>query len=154
MSSYGTGCERRIQPAAPGGSRIAARHAQAAAGPTEPSREVSYALYFPAQREGRCSSRAECLSRKAVVSRALVAAFCSALGLSRQTISAPCRARPRPVAVPLRGGTQSPRGSLAPGWPCRVRLLGRSPPPPRPPPSPPGAEANACLIHKTCLWTN
>lgn len=68
-------------------------------------RGVSYALYFPAQREGRCSSRAECLSRKAVVSRALVAAFCSALGLSRQTISAPCRARPRPVAVPLRGGT-------------------------------------------------
>lgn len=149
MSSYGTGCETRIQPAAPGGSRIAVRRAQAAAGPSEPSREVSYALYFPAQREGGCSSRAECLSRKAVVSRALIAAFCSALGVSRQMISAPCRARPRPVAVPPRGGTQALVAASLRGG--RARYVSSDVPPP---PSPPGAEANACLIHKTCLWTN
>ena len=146
MSSYGTGCEMCIQPAAPGGSCSAVQPAQVPGGPTEMSREVSYTLYF------QCREKVVAALRRMHLQKGsgFMHPYCGFLQRPRglvadefcpvQTMS-PCRGRAPVQRHP------SPRGGLAPGWPCQVRLLGRSPP------SPPGAEANACLIRKTCLWT-
>lgn len=137
MSSCGTGCELRIQRAAPGGSR----------GPTGTSREVSSTLHFQGREKGVAALRQTQFQKKRWFLRSLIAASCGAHGVLRRMISALCRARPRAVAVSPCRDTQALAAALLRGGRARYISLDVAP-------SPPGAEAKACLVHKACLWTN
>lgn len=141
MSSYGTGCEMCIQPAAPGGSRIAVQHVQVAGGPTEMSREVSYTLYFQC-REKVVAALGRMHLQK---SSGFMHPYCGFLQCPRGLVADEfC---PRAVAVPLCRDTQALTAASLRGGRARYISL-------YVPPSPPGAAAKACLIHKICLWTN
>lgn len=94
MSSYGPGREARAQPAAPGG------RFPRCGGPAAPRRRA----------ERRSLPRSGgCRDRKAVIPTHRGAASRSALGVSQRTASAPGRACPCAVAVPLHRDT----GALA-----------------------------------------